>query len=554
MNRESRRIILAIITLTLQSHGTIFAQKQKVIDNGGSGVFNAEAREEKTFTDAVVYKPVDLKAAAQHGQLPVLVFANGGCNDTSLPHERMLNEVASHGYIVIALGSMQYKIDDRQLKKSDNAQMIAAIDWITTQSKSKKSDYYKVVDTDHIGLGGQSCGGAQALANAGDPRVKTCVMVNSGMGDIEMSGASKESLKALHSPILYMEGGESDIAYANGVKDYERINNVFAAFANHLTAGHVGDFADIYGGSFARMLTAWLDWQFKGSKSAEEIFTKGNLKGFPEWTIKSKDPAKSFAYNPFTVKEQHVKNQKGQDIWGQIYLPATLESGRKVPLAILAHGYNSSFKEVEAYAQTLSSNGIACYIFDFCGGSVKSKSEGKTTEMSVFTEADDVAAIVEASKSWGFVDANRVALLGCSQGGLVAAISSSQIPEAFKAVVLVYPALMIAEHAVSVHPKEAITSDIGVEVMGMPLSHVYYDKLVDYHVFDEMQKYKGDVMIVYGDKDPISDGGYVERAKNTYNSCEVNVIPEGAHGFPASNTHVQANDKIVEFLVRKLLK
>ncbi|MCR5181050.1 MAG: prolyl oligopeptidase family serine peptidase [Bacteroidaceae bacterium] len=552
--RNSFKWMMQVFLLAMLLPTTASARvKQKVIDEGGSGSYKAEAREEKSFKDAVIYKPVDLQAAvARKGQLPVLVWANGGCNDTSLPHERMLNEVASRGYIVIALGSMQERIDDRQLQKSPNEQMLQAMDWIATQNSKKRSDYYGCVDVQKIGVAGQSCGGAQALSVSGDPRVKTTVMVNSGMGDIEMSGASKESLQALHAPILYMPGGESDIAYRNAVVDYSRIHQVFAAFANHLTAGHVGDFAEPYGGSFARMLTAWLDWQLKGRAEAGKVFLNNQLDAFPEWTMRSKDESKGYLNEPFSMMEVHCTNQKNQNIYGQLYLPN--DGQAKKPLAILAHGYNSSFRETEAYAQTLAMNGIAAYIFDFCGGAVRSRSQGKSIEMSVFTEADDVAAIVAAARSWDFIDKDRIALLGCSQGGLVAAIASSQMPDAFRSVVLVYPALSIAEHAVTVHPKEAITSETGVDVMGMPLSHVYYDRLVGYKIFDEMKKYQGPVMIVYGDKDPIAAGDYIERARQSYRQCEINVVPGGAHGFPASITHVQANDHIVRFLKRTLLK
>jgi hypothetical protein len=42
---------------------------------------------------------------------------------------------------------------------------------------------------------GQSCGGAQVLGVAHDPRIKTCVMLNSGIGDMEMMGSTKETLK-----------------------------------------------------------------------------------------------------------------------------------------------------------------------------------------------------------------------------------------------------------------------------------------------------------------------------------------------------------------------
>ena len=541
---------LALVMLLLPL-GVQARERHKTIDEGGSGDYWAEAREEKAFKDAVIYKPVDMKAAAsKEGCLPVLVWANGGCNDTSLPHERMLNEVASHGYVVIALGSMQNRIDDRPLKKSPNEQMLQAMDWITAEASNKRSDYYGFVDVNKIAVAGQSCGGAQALVASADARVRTTVMVNSGMGDMEMSGATRKSLSSLHAPILYMVGGESDVAYANAVRDYERIAHVPVAFANHLTAGHGGDFHLLYGGSFARMLTSWLDWQLKGHEELACIFTKNKLDDFPEWTMRSKDVAKQFVNEPFTVMEVHCTNHKNQNIYGKLYLPNDEQA--KKPFVILAHGYNSSYHETEAYAQTLAMNGVAAYIFDFCGGSVNSRSEGKSIEMSVFTEADDVAAIVETVKKWGFVDTSRMALLGCSQGGLVAAIASSQMPEAFKAVVLVYPALLIADHAVNVHPKEAITSETGVEVMGMPLSHVYYDHLVGYNVFDEMKKYRGNVMIVYGDKDAIAAGDYMERARKTYEKCEVNVIAGGAHGFPSSVTHVKANENVVRFLKRIL--
>lgn len=253
----------------------------------------------------------------------------------------------------------------------------------------------------------------------------------------------------------------------------------------------------------------------------------------------------------FYTMEVHCTNAKGQNIYGQLYLP--YDDVAKKPLAILAHGYNSSFREVEVYAQRLAQVGIASYIFDFTGGGRRSRSEGTSLEMSVFTEADDIAAIVKMVKTWGFVDPDRVSLLGCSQGGLVAAIASSQMPEEFKSVILVYPALLIAEHAVNVHPKEAITSETGVEVMGLPLSHVYYDRLLGYDVFAEMGKYTSDVMIVYGDKDPIAAGGYMERAREVYSKCEVNEVPGGSHGFPEPEAHKMAEDYIVDFFSRTLL-
>lgn len=89
------RFITSFLAISLSL--TVFAAPtKKIIDNGGSGPYKAEAISEPSLPDLVVYRPVDIAEAVVHeGPLPVLVFANGGCNDTSLPHERMLNDLAS---------------------------------------------------------------------------------------------------------------------------------------------------------------------------------------------------------------------------------------------------------------------------------------------------------------------------------------------------------------------------------------------------------------------------------------------------------------------------
>ena len=49
------------------------------------------------------------------------------------------------------------------------------------------------------------------LAVAHDPRIKTCMIFNSGIGEMSMSGASKTSLENLHTPMLYINGGTADV-------------------------------------------------------------------------------------------------------------------------------------------------------------------------------------------------------------------------------------------------------------------------------------------------------------------------------------------------------
>lgn len=525
------------------------APKRKVIDDGGSGPFKAEAVNDSTLDNFVVYRPIDYAAAVRHeGPLPLMVFANGGCNDTSLPNERMLSDLASYGYLVVAMGEMQDSINDRQLSKSPNEDMPRAIDWAETVSRDSTSLYYKGIDLEYVGLGGMSCGGAQALANCGDPRVKTCIMFNSGIGDMTMAGASKETLNKLHCPVLYLIGGEGDIAYQNALLDYERIDSVPVAFANQLRIGHGGTYHELYGGSFSRMARAWLGWQFKDKRSDLGVFLYNQLRDFPDYTMKAKNfPEEN---NPFTVEEMTLRMRDGKMLRGKVYIPNTPEKHK--PLVIMAHGYNGTFREPQPYAETIAMRGIAGFIFDFCGGSNYSSSDGVTTDMTVFTEKENIEDIVEAVKSWEFVDTTRISLLGCSQGGLVAALTSAANPDMFKSLVLVYPALNIPDTAPAMLSRFDADGGRPQEVMGMKLGRGYYEAIEGLNIFDSIPAYKGDVFIVFGDRDFVASGA--DRAASIYDNCKMMVVPGGNHGFTESVCHEQAAGGIANFLQRTLMK
>lgn len=286
-----KKIILLIIGVCLMNFvGSSQIIKSKVIDSGGSGLYKALAVTEKTTPDYVIYRPKNIaEAVKKEGKLPVLAFANGGCNNTSITHEKVLSEIASHGYIIIALGAMQDRLDDRKIEKADATMLIDAINWITLQNECENSDYYNNVDLNKVATGGQSCGGAQVLFVATDPRIKTSIMFNSGMGDMSMAGASTENLENLHNSIIYIVGGESDVAYANAKIDFERISKVPVAFANLLKGGHMGTFAEEFGGSFARMALDWLDWQLKGKNDKVSVFLKSDLPKYPGWTMDAKN-------------------------------------------------------------------------------------------------------------------------------------------------------------------------------------------------------------------------------------------------------------------------
>ncbi len=90
-----------------------------------------------------------------------------------------------------------------------------------------------------------------------------------------MGGAmaiTKDVLQKLHSPVIYINGGEKDIAYANGMDDFAKIDKVPVAIAN-LDVGHGGTYNQPNGGEFGKVAVAWLQWTLKADETAGKMFT-----------------------------------------------------------------------------------------------------------------------------------------------------------------------------------------------------------------------------------------------------------------------------------------
>lgn len=265
---------------------TVSFEQLKVPDFGGSGTHKAIAVREKSLTDFVIYRPVSMDAK---DKLPVLVFCNGGCMDTSIGYENMLTDIASYGYVVVAIGELQMIAQHEKDQHTPSSMVKKVLDWICQQATDPSSSYYKKIDTEKIAAAGHSCGGAQVLANAADPRLKTYLILNAGMGKMTMADASRKSLKNLHGPILYLVGGTSDVAWANAQMDYKAIKKIPVVLADNTKSGHGGTYEQPNGGANARMVRAWLDWQLKGNNEPEKIFISGILSDYDGFTIMQKN-------------------------------------------------------------------------------------------------------------------------------------------------------------------------------------------------------------------------------------------------------------------------
>ncbi len=267
------------------------AERNRQPDNSGTGRFPAMKEEVASLPDHVVYRPKDL-ARAGANELGVVAWGNGGCSDDGASTRFHLLELASHGYVVIASGKILSgpgappraatpaappapgQLPPARTKASD---LTAAIDWALAETRRAGGPYFGKIDAKKVAVSGFSCGGLQALSAAKDPRVTAVVLQNTGIfndgpSNIPGMDLKKDALLALHTPVLYILGGPTDIAYQNGSDDFQRIEHVPVAMAN-LPVGHGGTYFEPNGGAAASVAVSWLEWQLRGDKKAGARFS-----------------------------------------------------------------------------------------------------------------------------------------------------------------------------------------------------------------------------------------------------------------------------------------
>lgn len=221
-----------------------------------------------------------------------------------------------------------------------------------------------------------------------------------------------------------------------------------------------------------------------------------------------------------------IKHQE-REIYGVSYMPNT---NKKCPVVIFSHGFNGTNVDFAMHSDYLAKNGVGAFCFDFCGGSVNSKSDLKTNEMSIFTEKEDLCAVIETLKNWENVDPAAIFLFGGSQGGLVSALAADEYIEDIKGLLLLFPALGIADDWNKRFPTRASIPDTQ-EIWGVRLGRIYFESIHGYNVFDHIGKFNKNVLIFHGDQDEIVALEYGKRAEKLYPHARMEVFPGEGHGF-----------------------
>ena len=147
---------------------------------------------------------------------------------------------------------------------TDGSALIAALDWITKEGNDRSSRFYQKVETNRVAAMGMSCGGLMSYGASADPRIATVGIWNSGLIQPD-----EKIFAGLHSSVIIVTGGEKDIAYANGKRDFETLPAKIPVFYGvYPSVGHGGTYQEDNGGAFGVAAVAWLKWQLMNDTTA----------------------------------------------------------------------------------------------------------------------------------------------------------------------------------------------------------------------------------------------------------------------------------------------
>ncbi len=149
---------LWMLTFSLATPASAETTDSRILEGGGTGKFPAIMKTEDSLPTHTIFRPQDIQHFNGKKTLPLVIWGNGACFDSPFEHVNFLNEIASQGFMVIAIGTMPRASGEQNKERSTSAKLTAAIDWAFAQNTNKNSAYFKKLNTNKIALAGMSCG------------------------------------------------------------------------------------------------------------------------------------------------------------------------------------------------------------------------------------------------------------------------------------------------------------------------------------------------------------------------------------------------------------
>jgi hypothetical protein len=149
MPSTSRRVKSALRKGMLSSAWLVTTTLQAA-DPAGSGPEPAIVYSDVSLPTHTIYRPENLR-----DRYPVVLWGNGSCVNSNFGYREFLAEVASHGFIVVAIGPYRDSPAPREPRPANPAewppfethysQMFDALEWITAENDRQGGPFHDKV-------------------------------------------------------------------------------------------------------------------------------------------------------------------------------------------------------------------------------------------------------------------------------------------------------------------------------------------------------------------------------------------------------------------------
>ncbi len=241
--------------------GTCTASQSTGKSASGTGPHDVviETNSENGIKCGTIYRPAELGTGEKY---PIFVWGEGGCSQNGSSNQAAMAEIASWGYFIVADGTPGGT--GACTSRQDGGAFLDYITWAIAENDKPCSAYYQSLEPTKVAADGFSCGGLMSENASDDPRFTAIGITSSGL-----TSPSEAVWNGIHTPFKIMNGGPSDVAYENGLRDYDEISSrgIPIVYFVQTSAGHGGDLGQGRG-NFNLVNLAWLNWQLKGDEGA----------------------------------------------------------------------------------------------------------------------------------------------------------------------------------------------------------------------------------------------------------------------------------------------
>ena len=231
-----------------------------------------------------------------------------------------------------------------------------------------------------------------------------------------------------------------------------------------------------------------------------------------------------------------------------------LKQGQQCPMVVFCHGFGGSKGGplFELVADSLQREGIASIRFDFNG---HGESEGRFQDMTVPNEINDAKKVIEYVRDLRYV--SKVALVGHSQGGVVAAMTAGELgTDDIAAVVLMAPAAVLRDDAIRGSTMGKTYNPLDppeyVELWGnQKLGRNYIKTAFRLPIYETAVKYQGPALVIHGTADRVVPYTYGLRFHQQWPKSEYIELDGYDHGFMQG---IKYTTDLVSSYLLKILK